>query len=171
MARVISKECLSLAAEYAVASELCRRGVYAQLTLGNRKRTDLLVDSDAGLMFRIQVKAKQGREWPGVCGVYGDAIVLVLVDYEKKILSDRPDFYILRPKDWAAVMKSLLIKTGRVAKGEVKITDENVPIWRDNYVGTGIKPEHVLKYRDTWENLIQYATGTGRKVVQQSRAF
>ena len=42
----IPKDKLSLAGEYAVASELCRRGIYAQLTLGTRKRTDLLVDTE-----------------------------------------------------------------------------------------------------------------------------
>jgi len=38
----ISKECIGLAAEFAVASELCKRGIYAQLTFGNKKRTDRL---------------------------------------------------------------------------------------------------------------------------------
>ena len=54
----LSKETLGLAAEFAVASELCRRGIYAQLTLGNRKRTDLLVDVEYGRMLRIQVKSE-----------------------------------------------------------------------------------------------------------------
>ena len=31
----ISRECIGLAAEFAVASELCKRGIYAQLTFGN----------------------------------------------------------------------------------------------------------------------------------------
>src|SRR5438876_5198991 len=100
----IARDTLGLAGEFAAASELCRRGVYAQLTLGNRKRTDLLVDADAGTMLRIQVKAKQGREWPGVRGIYGESIALVLVDYERRNPSERPDFYVLFPKDWAAVL-------------------------------------------------------------------
>jgi hypothetical protein len=33
----IAKDTLGLAGEFAAASELCRRGIYAQLTLGNRK--------------------------------------------------------------------------------------------------------------------------------------
>jgi len=59
----IPKDTLGLAAEFAVASELCRRNIYAQLTLGLRKRTDILVETERG-MLRIQVKGKQGREWP-----------------------------------------------------------------------------------------------------------
>lgn len=92
----IAKEALSLAGEFAVASDSCRRGIYAQLTLGNRKRADLLVDSDKR-MIRVQVKAKQGREWPGVRGIYGKGIVLILVDYQNKTHTQRPDFYILLP--------------------------------------------------------------------------
>jgi hypothetical protein len=40
----LSKESVGLAGEYAVASELCRRGHYAQLTLGSHKKTDILVE-------------------------------------------------------------------------------------------------------------------------------
>jgi hypothetical protein len=36
----ISKSTLGLAADYAVASELCRRNIYAQPTFGHQKRTD-----------------------------------------------------------------------------------------------------------------------------------
>ncbi len=36
---------MGLTGEYAVASELCKRGYYAQLTLGNHyKKTDLIVE-------------------------------------------------------------------------------------------------------------------------------
>ena len=41
----ISKEFLGLAGEYAVASELCKRGLYAQLTLGHHKSTNLKIAS------------------------------------------------------------------------------------------------------------------------------
>ena len=59
----LTKETIGLAAEYAVASELCRRGIYAQLTLGNHKRTDLLVvNEESGKMLRVQVKAKRKTE-------------------------------------------------------------------------------------------------------------
>jgi len=81
----IDKEKLSLAGEYVVASELCRRGIYAQLTLGTRKRTDLLVDTETA-MLRIQVKAKQGRNWPYCKGIFGENMLLIFVDYKNKEL-------------------------------------------------------------------------------------
>lgn len=95
----IENETLSLAAEFAVASELCRRNIYAQLTLGRHKRTDLLIETDRR-MLRIQVKAKQGSVWPNCTGVHGDDAILVLVDYSNKRDTERPDFYVLTARDW-----------------------------------------------------------------------
>ena len=149
----ISKETLGLAAEFAVASELCRRGIYAQLTLGNRKSTDLLVDAEDGQMLRIQVKAKQKRQWPGLKGVSGPAMVLVLVDYEKKQLHERPDFFILVPADWKEFVRKSLIKTGKVDSGVVTLNKQFVPTWRDNYVGMGVKADEVAKYKERWETI------------------
>ena len=59
----LSSELLSLAGEYAVASELCRRGLYSQLTLGHHKRTDILIETELK-MFRIQVKANRRVNGP-----------------------------------------------------------------------------------------------------------
>ena len=100
----IEKSLLGLAAEYAVASELCRRNIYAQLTLGPRKRTDILVETETG-MLRIQVKGKQGKEWPGVKGIYGKDAFLIFVDFEGKSDQERPDFYILTVEDWEKLLE------------------------------------------------------------------
>lgn len=149
----LSKETLGLAAEFAVASELCRRGIYAQLTLGNRKRTDLLVDAEDGRMLCIQVKAKQKREWPGLKGVSGRSMALVLVDYEKKRLFERPDFYILTPVDWKKLVSKNLIETGKVESGDISLDKDFVPTWRDKYVGMGVKSGDVTKYKERWEKI------------------
>ena len=79
-----SRNTLSIAAEYAVASELCRRGIYAQLTLGHQKRTDILVFSESGDMTRIEVKAKRGSDWPNCKGIFGSNAFLVFVDYKHR---------------------------------------------------------------------------------------
>lgn len=152
---LIPKDTLGLAAEFAVASELCRRGIYAQLTLGNRKRTDLLVDVENGQMFRLQVKAKQKQAWPGVKGVSGPSIVLVLVDYEKKELVERPDFYVLTPSDWKAFINVQLVKPGKVKDGKVSLNEDLVPTFKDGWVGMSVRPEQVRKYRERWEKIIK----------------
>ena len=56
----IRTELLSLAGEHRVASELCKLGVFATITPGNRKQTDLYAINDTAKRFlRIEVKAAQ----------------------------------------------------------------------------------------------------------------
>lgn len=157
----IPKDTLSLAGEFAVASELCKRGIYAQLTLGNRKRTDLLVETEKS-MLRIQVKSKQIHEWPGVKGIFGDDIILVLVDFEKKPLSTRPDFYVLTSLGWREIIKKRLIDTDLVKKKQVTVSIENVPTWKDGYCGMGIKPADVSHFKDCWDKVEQCLTNRSR---------
>jgi hypothetical protein len=148
----ISKDTLGLAAEFAVASELCRRNVYAQLTLGYRKRTDILVETDKG-MLRIQVKGKQGKVWPGCKGIYGEDIVLVFVDFERKKENERPDFYILTIEDWKELLKKELILSGKVERGEVTIDGRNMPTWKDGYQGMAIIPGAIKDHQDRWDKI------------------
>ena len=100
----LTKELLGLSGEYAVATELCKRGIYAQLTLGHHNRTDILVETEYR-MLRIQVKAKQGNEWPSILGLYRDDDLLVLVDFKNKNEDERPDFYILDFDGWKTMIK------------------------------------------------------------------
>jgi hypothetical protein len=148
----ISKDTLGLAAEFAVASELCKRNIYAQLTLGLRKRTDILVETERG-MLRIQVKGKQRREWPGCKGIHGEGIVLVFVDFENKEENERPDFYILTVENWEKLMEKELKLTGKIERGEVTIDDKNMPTWKDGYQGMGVKPDMIKEYKEQWDKI------------------
>ena len=148
MGMSISRNLLGLAAEFAVASELCRRNLYAQLTLGNQKRTDLLLMSHDGQFHRVDVKAKQGPTWPNCRGVYGDNVFLVFVDYAKSSPSERPDFYILSSSDWRALVekKVAAIKDKNPHK-RITIDEQNVAVFEDEigkhghpYRGIGIHP-------------------------------
>jgi len=152
----IPKEVLGLAGEFAVASELCRRGVYAQLTLGNRKRTDLLVESDTS-MLRIQVKSKQGTQWPAVKGITGADIYLVFVDFKSKDPLERPDFYILSTVDWISFVQVELIDTGFVSAKKVTLNSENVPTWKDRFVGMSVKPTQLAPYHEQWALITERA--------------
>jgi hypothetical protein len=94
----LDRHTLGLAAEFAVASELCRRNIYAQLTLGLRKRTDILIEAE-NRMLRVQVKGKRYRHWPAVKGICSHDMFLVFVAYHNKQDNDRPDFYIFNYDD------------------------------------------------------------------------
>ena len=49
------------AAQFAVASELCKRGYQVALTLGNHPAVDLMVQSPKGVQFTIDVKGLYKR--------------------------------------------------------------------------------------------------------------
>lgn len=143
----LSKEFLGLTGEYAVASELCKRGMYAQLTIGHHKRTDILVETDQK-MLRIQVKAKQGKEWPGIGGIFREDDFLVLIDFENKNLNQRPDFYILDVKTWKK-----LIFDEKKRYPEVKIDDNLCIQYSDGWKGLNIRPILVNNCLEAWEKI------------------
>jgi len=77
----IRQDLLSLAGEHRVASELCKRGVFATITPGNRKQTDLYAINDTTKRFlRIEVKAGQTKKF------------LTGISQRK---GDPPDFWVL----------------------------------------------------------------------------
>jgi hypothetical protein len=51
------------AAQFAVASELCKKGYEVALTMGNHPTADIMVYSPAGHAFVIDVKGQYKRNW------------------------------------------------------------------------------------------------------------
>ena len=158
----IVRECLSLAGEYAVASELARRNFYTQLTLGNMKKVDLISVIDDDSFCRIEVKSKQGKTWGNIKGIKGNNAFLVFVDFDNKI--HRPDFYILSEEDWLAVV-NIRVKERRKKKPNKKfyLNDDNEPIWPDQikkngkpYIGITLTPKLVEDYKEAWGKIISY---------------
>ncbi len=145
-----NKETIGLAGEYAVAFELCRRGFYAQLTLGNHKKTDILVETPEHL-FRVSVKAKTGDQWPKVSGIWAEGDLLIFVDFKDKGLNELPDFYVLNVANWKKVVK-------KIVKGKTDgamINEENTVYWAPSdaskgWVGCYIKVSQIKEYKDCW---------------------
>jgi hypothetical protein len=146
-----SKELVGLAGEYAVGSELCKRGMYSQLTLGNHKKTDLLVETEDSL-FRVSVKAKTGNQWPKVSGIWAEGDIIVFVDYKGKNLDERPDFYVLNVKNWKKVVSAIRKKKNDGAK----IDKENTLYWEPwegnskGWRGCSINVKDIEKYKECW---------------------
>lgn len=157
----MQRQMVGLAAEFAVASELYRRDIRARPRLGHQKRTELLIYSEDDELLRIEVKGKQGREWPNCKGIYGSNVVMVLVDFAGKSELERPDFYILAVKDWIDFVEGEIHKA--CAKGKrVELDDRNVPVWLDEvnaqgqpYRGMGIRPEQIQHHKEKWDKIIQ----------------
>lgn len=142
---------IGLAGEYAVAFELCRRGFYAQLTLGNHKKTDILVETPTSL-FRVSVKAKTGSQWPKVCGIWAEGDLLVFVDLKNKDMGELPDFYVLDVRAWKSVAKGIV----KARTDGAKINNENTVYWDPwdgspkGWVGCAINVSQIEKYKDCW---------------------
>lgn len=147
----IPTEMLGLAGEYAVAAEVCRRGAYCQLTLGNRKKTDLLIET-AETLFRISVKAKQKQSWPRVRGIWQNGDLLVFVDYKNKDLANSPDFYILDVHAWKKVVNRIKKKKD---DPRAKIDKENTLYWppedgREAWIGCQINVNDIKEFKNAW---------------------
>ena len=171
----LDKYTIGLSGEYAVASELCRRGINANITLGNLKRTDLLAFTDEGTIVRIEVKSKQCREWASVKGIPKGDNFLVFVDYYNKSDVERPDFYVLSPTDWRRCMQRK--KRERKDKGQtpIDITVDNVPIFPDEIQKNGkfrqgmtVPLSYVVGKKDRWEIILQCVRGTHNNTLQQT---
>jgi hypothetical protein len=143
----LKKELLGLAGEYAVASELCRNGVYAQLTLGHHKQTDILVETETR-MLRISVKAKQGNEWPSISGLYRTDDFLALVDLKEKDDTERPDFYVLNLDDW----KKLILRE-RTLRPNITVDEQNCITYADGWKGLNIKTDMVQDAKEKWRKI------------------
>jgi hypothetical protein len=149
----LTKELLGLAGEYAVASELCRRGLYAQLTLGHHKQTDVLVETEQRVL-RLSIKAKQVNEWPSVSGLYRPDDFLVLVDFEGKAVTDRPDFYVLGLEDWLQ-----MVAEERKREPRILVDDENRITWPDGWRGVNIRVDRVLHAKEQWHKIDEHVAG------------
>lgn len=105
MSDKIEKSLLGIAGEYFVAAELARRNIYAQLTLGNQKRTDLLIfSSTTNKVLTVEVKSKQSTKWPNCKGINSEQSIIVFVDFQNIQLNQRPNFYILDNADWTSII-------------------------------------------------------------------
>ena len=151
----LPRELVGLSAEYAVACTLCRRNIYAQLTLGNRKRTDILIETDKG-MARIQVKGKTGPNWPHCKGIFRENDFLVFVDFENKSVDEISDFYILDVDDWIKLLEKEIRSTSYIEEGYVTIDEENVPIWKGGtgiIKGHNITPKMIVEHKGRWDKI------------------
>jgi hypothetical protein len=159
----ISKNTLSLAGEYAVASELCKRGLYAQLTIGNYKSTDIVIfDENHEKYVRVEVKSQQSGTWGNVKGIKGNNIILICVDFSGKTETERPDFYILTDNDWIEFVTSKYSKELSLDDGEKRkliIDDNYVPCWINQksgnsfFKGIDFRPNEIIQYKEAWEKI------------------
>ena len=158
---IISKSILGATGEYYVAAELGKRNIYAQLTVGNQKRTDLLIFSeDNDKLLKIEVKCKQGNEWPNCKGICQKDSFLIFVDLKGIEATQRPVFYVLSVDDWEKIVinkerEYLKKHPDRKTKIEQnvlillsEVNKQGIP-----YKGCGIKPKDIELFMERWDSI------------------
>jgi len=85
-----------------------------------------------------------------VKGICKEDDFFVLIDFEKKALNEKPDFYILNFVDW----KKLISKEKKKYK-EVKIDEDFCIKYPDGWKGFNIKTVLVDDCHDAWEKIIK----------------
>lgn len=139
-----------MAGEYAVASEVCRRDLYSQITLGNLKRTDILVYNPVtGKQAKIEVKSKQARWWPSVRGINGPRELLVFVDFQGVKDEARPVFYVMNKWDWQRYLKRFVLK----ASWFHHLDQGFIPVDKHGNFGVGVESKEISRYREKWKKL------------------
>ncbi len=102
---ILKKDFLGILGEYLVTTELISRNLYAQVTFGNMKKMDLLVnfqDENQNEFFKIiEVKTKQDGNsfWFHGIPVIDKNRLVIFVDFNGKHFDERPNFYILNTDD------------------------------------------------------------------------
>jgi hypothetical protein len=162
----IEKCILGVAGEFAVAAELCRRNIYAQLTLGNQKGVDLLTLSRAGRFLKIEVKSKQGKTWPNQRGLPPGDGFLVFVDFADREDLVRHDFFVLSADEWRAVALCQIARYLERNPNRNAIVDErSCPVFPDQinssgkpYCGCSICVSDIEEHREKWSKITAACT-------------
>ncbi len=103
-------------------------------------------------IFRVSVKSKTGSQWPKVGGIWSKGDLLVFVDFKKKELNEKPDFYILNVNEWKRVATSIVANKTDGAY----LNEENTVCWEPwenhpkGWTGCSISLKHVEQYKDNW---------------------
>ncbi len=111
--------------------------------------------------FRIEVKGKQGYQWPNCKGIPNDQSILVLVDFQGKSNAQRPDFYILTFSDWKELVDFLVLEAKRKDPNQViEIDEDYAPVWINQvnskgqpYRGIGFGSNQVEKFKEQWQKI------------------
>lgn len=159
----ISKSLLGITGEYCVAAELGKRNIYAQLTMGSQKKTDLLIfNLESNTVLKVEVKSKQGNVWPNCKGINNDNSLLVFVDFMNIQLNDRPTFYILNNSDWFKTVgghqEAYLFKNPERSteiKNNVLILHDEKNKYGKPYEGCSIKPSEIEIYKEDWDKVFK----------------
>lgn len=158
---VAEREARGCAGEFRVASELCRRNMFAALTMGNIPNVDVLCSSsNANAAICIQVKTFRAHEKTCIVGEnaeidYGENFMWILAGLrDEEHDSCEESFYII-PSDVMATNVTKLHKKWAATRGvKGNVHDKKCRIRNVRFGSVGKNDKFmfdVSSYKDRWD--------------------
>jgi len=142
MANNTEKYFLGLAGEYAVCSELAKRNIQANLTLGNNKSIDIILVDENNTATTIEVKTTNKNRF--VTGFF---------QKYKTQETPHPDFWILVTIDKTFHTRFFILSHEELAK--IQMARNKMTNWVENKGGVdNVLVEHVVGFENSWDSLI-----------------
>jgi hypothetical protein len=143
MANNTEKYFLGLAGEYAVCSELAKRNIQANLTLGNNKSIDIILVDENNTDTTIEVKTSNKNRF--VTGFF---------QKYKTQETPHPDFWILVTIDKTFHTRFFILSHEELAK--IQMVRNKITSWAENKGGVdNVLVEHVIDFENSWDKLIE----------------
>jgi hypothetical protein len=141
MANNTEKYFLGLAGEYAVCSELAKRNIQANLTLGNNKSIDIILVDENNTATTIEVKTTNKNRF--VTGFF---------QKYKTQETPHPDFWILVTIDKTFHTRFFIVSHEELAK--IQMARNKMTNWVENKNGVdNVLVEHVVDFENSWDKL------------------
>jgi hypothetical protein len=142
MASKEEKYYLNLAGEYAVCSELAKRNIQANLTLGNKKSVDIIIITDKNEAVTIEVKTTNKNRF--VTGFFQK--------YKTQEMP-HPDFWVFVTIDKTLNTRFFIVSHEELAK--IQMVRNKMTNWVENKNGVdNVLVEHVVDFENSWNKLI-----------------
>lgn len=133
---------LSMAGEYGVCAELCKRGYDISITMGNTKAVDIFVFLQDGTMRRVEVKTTRSSRF----------VTRFFQKYFNKSLNNHPDIWVLVHIDTNNNSRFFILTHEEMGKVQMKRNGMTqwvgVPKGCDN-----VLLSHVEQYENIWDTI------------------
>ena len=166
------REARGRAGEFRVASELCRRNMFAALTMGNVPNVDVLCSSsDASAAICIQVKTFRAHEKTCMVGMnaekdYGPNFMWILVGLKDENHDSCDESFYIIPADVMAMHTKKMHKEWSMADGKNgNVHDTRCSIRKVRFGSVGKNDKYmfdVSPYKDRWD-LIESVLKKGKE--------
>lgn len=141
MSKTEEKYFLNIAGEFAVCSELAKRNILPNLTLGNKKAVDIIVFKENNVAITIEVKTTNKNR-----------IVTSFLQKYKTPDFPHPDIWVMVVIDKNLQNRFFILTHSEVAYIQMKVN--KVDVWKENKGGVDNIPiRFLLDYENKWDKI------------------